>query len=61
MKAITRFPKSWLPNQSGFKFRAIKIDGSVQVCVVQKDDTGLHYVRGVKWEDIKEWEYEKAR
>lgn len=58
---LKTLPKSWLPNQVGFKFRAVKTDGTKQVCVVQRyKDTGLHYVRGVKWDDIVGWEHIKA-
>jgi hypothetical protein len=50
-------PLSWLPNKAGYKFRAVLKDGCKQVCVVQRcKETGLHYVRGVKYNLIKAWE-----
>jgi hypothetical protein len=52
----TRFKKSWIPNTAGFKFVAIKRDGSKQKVIVQKHADGTHYVRGIKWEEFEEWE-----
>jgi len=51
-------PLAWLPNQAGFKFKGILKTGHVQVCVVQRNKyTGLHYVRGVRYELLTGWRY----
>jgi hypothetical protein len=51
-------PLSFLPNSAGFKFNAICKDGTNKTCVVQKDNsTGLHYVRGEKWENLQAWTF----
>ena len=53
---MKKYHKQSLLNISGHKFIAILNDGTEQVCIVQKDKTtGMHYVRGVKWEDFEYW------
>lgn len=54
MKKSNKYPKAQLPNTCGYKFIAILNNGCEQICIVQKDkNTGMHYIRGIKWDDFK--------
>jgi len=53
---ITWKPKSWLPNQLGFKFLAKRSDGSVVPAeITVYGPHKLHTVKGVHYRDITEW------
>jgi len=53
---ITWKPKSWLPNQLGFKFLAKRSDGSVVPAEVTVYGTyKQHTVKGIHYRDIIEW------
>jgi len=50
------FPRSWLPNQLGFKFKARKIDGTlVDGEVTVYGPHKLHTTKDVHYRDIAEW------
>lgn len=49
------FPRSSLPNSSGFRFLAYDIKGDKFLCEVVKTEDGFHTVDGMKFSDMIGW------
>lgn len=46
---------AWLPNSAGFKFEALRRDGTVQLGEVVRGPDGMHTTAGISYRDILRW------